>query len=92
MRASYFTGGDYDPAPNLRCAECGCEDLEIFALTALTFRTHNTSEGLDLTEVVEIDDASQDGHFWQEGGLTVRCTECSEEWKDTELRLHYEIE
>ena len=92
MRANYFTSEGYDPAPNLRCAECGCEDLEIFALTALTFRTQNTVEGLDLIEVVEIDDASQGGLFWQEGGLTVRCTECSEEWKDEDLRLHYEIE
>jgi len=91
MRASYFTGIGREPAPNFQCPECGSEELHIFALTALTFETWNTDEGLHIGLIYR-DDASQSDYFWQEGGLTVRCPYCDREWIDEELRVHYDIE
>lgn len=90
VRASYFTGSGNQPAPAQACEECGSEDLEIFALTALTFSTQNVEDELQI-DLVHVDDASQGEYFWQEGGLTIRCSECKNEWKDPSLRVHYEI-
>jgi len=91
MRASYFLGPGIHLAPAMTCEECGAEELEVFALTALTFSTRNAEDELEI-ELVQIDDASQDDYFSQEDGLTVRCPQCHHEWTDPDLRVHYNIE
>lgn len=91
MWASYFSGTGNQSAPALTCGECGAEELEVFALTALTFSTRNAEDELEI-ELSQVDDASQDDYFSQEEGLTVRCPECRHEWKDPDLRVHYNIE